>query len=311
MTGPFRAAPDRAILECMDTTRTSPTTSQAALLPDGLRLGAVHLSVSDLDRSAAFYERSLGLVTRGREGDEARLGTGVQDLVVLHERPGARPALRSAGLFHFALLHPSRLELARAVVRLAVTRTPVDGASDHGVSEAIYLPDPDGNGIELYADRPREAWPAPGAGERVGMFTRALDIPDLLAAAGDEEPRARSSDGLVMGHMHLHVGDVEQAVAFYRDLVGFEWMTGMPSAAFLSAGGYHHHLAVNTWRGRGIAPAPLDALGLRRWTILLPQADDVAGARGRLDTAGVETEDADGGFLLRDPWGIAALVTTG
>src|SRR5688500_16699699 len=147
----------------------------APVLPATLRLGAAHLTVSDLDRSVGFYQDALGLRQHRRDDAVAALGTGGEDLLVLHEEPGARPAGRHAGLYHFALLYPTREELARAVQRLAVTRTPISGASDHGVSEAIYLPDPDGNGIELYADRPRDAWPPPGGpDERVGMFTRAL-----------------------------------------------------------------------------------------------------------------------------------------
>src|SRR3954464_608957 len=139
-------------------TTTSATTPGAATLPASLRLGPVHLTVSDLDRSIAFYERSIGLQLARREGAGAALGAGGEDLLVLTEEPDARPAARHAGLYHFALLHPSRLELARAAQRLIETRTPVSGASDHKISEAIYLPDPDGNGIELASDRPRERW---------------------------------------------------------------------------------------------------------------------------------------------------------
>src|SRR5215210_4517436 len=139
------------------------TQSASAVLPATLRLGAAHLTVSDLDRSVGFYQDALGLRRHRREDGVAALGTGAEDLLVLHEEPGARPAGRHAGLYHFALLFPSREELARAVQRLAATRTPISGASDHGVSEAIYLPDPDGNGIELYGDRPRDEWPAPNA----------------------------------------------------------------------------------------------------------------------------------------------------
>jgi catechol 2,3-dioxygenase len=266
----------------------------SAVLPATLRLGAAHLTVSDLDRSVGFYQDALGLRQHGRDDGVAALGTGGEDLLVLHEEPGARPAGRHAGLYHFALLFPSREELARAVHRLALTRTPISGASDHGVSEAIYLPDPDGNGIELYADRPRDQWPPPGPGERVGMFTRALDVHDLLATIADEEPVRQAGDGLRMGHLHLHVGDVEAARAFYADRLGFEVMVGMPSALFLAAGGYHHHLGVNTWRGEGVGPAPAGTVGLREWTVVV-DAPTLAALRER---AGL---DADGG--IADPWG--------
>ena len=148
-----------------------------------LRLGAVTLTVTGLDRSVAFYQDSLGLRLHRREQSVAALGAGEEDVVVLHEEPGARPAGGHAGLYHYALLYPPREQLAHAVRRLRSTGTPISGASDHGVSEAIYLPDPDGNGIELYADRPRAAWPPAAPGDKVGMFTRALDLDDLLGTA--------------------------------------------------------------------------------------------------------------------------------
>jgi catechol 2,3-dioxygenase len=195
----------------------------AGRLPATLRLGPVHLTVSDLDRSVGFYQDSIGLRQQRRENGVAALGTGDKDIVVVHEEPGAEPAGRHAGLYHFALLHPSREELARAVTRLAATRTEISGASDHGVSEAIYLPDPDGNGIELYADRPREQWPPPtGPDERIGMFTEPLDLTALLALADGEEVQRHADPGFRVGHMHLHVGDIGRALAFYRDGLGFD-----------------------------------------------------------------------------------------
>ncbi|HTE59805.1 MAG TPA: VOC family protein [Solirubrobacteraceae bacterium] len=274
-------------------TETSP-----AVLPDTLRLGAVHLTVSDLDRSVAFYQDALGLRGQRRADPVAALGAGGEDLVVLHEEPGARPAGRHAGLFHFALLFPSREELARAVQRLAVSRTRLQGASDHGVSEAIYLSDPDGNGIELYADRPRDAWPPAPPGERVGMYTRALDLDDLLATIAGEQPVPRAGAGLRMGHVHLHVGDLDSARAFYVDTVGFEVMASMPSALFLAAGGYHHHLGANTWRGEGVGPAPAGTVGLREWTVVL-DPDALAALAERLAAAGLGDGD-----VVADPWGI-------
>jgi catechol 2,3-dioxygenase len=271
---------------------------QTALLPATLRLGAVHLTVSDLDRSVAFYQDALGLRQQRREDPVAALGAGGEELVVLHEEPGARPAGRHAGLYHYALLFPSREELARAVGRLAATRTPLDGASDHGVSEAIYLSDPDGNGIELYADRPREAWPPAPPGERIGMYTRALDLDDLLTTTAGEQPVRHAGDGLRMGHVHLHVGDLEAARAFYVDVLGFEVMASLPSALFLAAGGYHHHLGANTWRGEGVGPAPAGTVGLREWTLVL-EPDALAAIRARLSAAGLGDGD-----VVEDPWGI-------
>ena len=272
------------------------------VLPATLRLGPVQLTVTDLDRATAFYQDTLGLRVHRREDAVAAVGAGENDLVVLHEEPGARPAGRHAGLFHLALLFPSREELARALQRLAATRTPISGASDHGVSEAIYLSDPDGNGIELYADRPREAWPPPSGGERVGMFTHPLDLEALLATAAGPEPPRHVGAGLVMGHVHLHVGDIAAADAYYSGVLGFEPMATYPGALFLAAGGYHHHLGVNTWAGEGIGPAPPATVGLREWTILL-DADALAALRARAAAAGVGDGDGDGDVLV-DPWGI-------
>lgn len=296
----------------MSPTRTD--TDAASVLPATTRLGAAHLTVSDLDRSVAFYQDATGLVQHAREGAVATLGTATgEDLVVLHEDALARPAGRHAGLFHVAVLYPSRHELARTTQRLAAGRIPISGASDHGVSEALYLRDPDGNGIELYADRPQAEWPPAEAGteDRVGMFTRALDLQALLALTDGEDVVRHAADGATIGHLHLHVGSVQDALAFYRDLVGLELMTTYPGAAFLSAGGYHHHLAVNTWAGAGVGPAPEHTAGLREWTIVLPDADAdaVEALRTRLDAAGVPVEErtADG-FLTRDPWGIALRV---
>jgi catechol 2,3-dioxygenase len=229
------------------------------LLPATLRLGAVRLTVSDLDRSVAFYEEAIGLRPHSREEAVASMGAGGEDLVVLHEEAGARRAGRHAGLYHYALLFPSRKELARAALRLAATGTPIQGASDHGTHEAIYLPDPDGNGIELAADRPREAWPQPL--EYTGG-PYPLDLDGLLSAIAGERPRARAGSGLGIGHVHLHVGDLERGLAFYRDVLGFELVTLMPgAAAFVSAGGYHHHLAFNLWRGTGVPPPRLAGWG--------------------------------------------------
>ena len=233
-----------------------------------MRLGAVHVVVTDLDRSVGFYQDAIGLRQHSREGDVAAMGAGADDVLVLHERPNARAARRHAGLYHFALLFPSREELARALQRLAIARAPITGASDHGVSEAIYLNDPDGNGIELYVDRPREAWPPPRRdGERVGMFTEPLDLPDLMALVEGSEPVRHAGEGLRLGHMHLHVSDLEEAVAFYSGELGLEEMTRYPGAAFVAWDGYHHHLGINTWRGEGVPPAPDDAVGLHHWVV--------------------------------------------
>jgi catechol 2,3-dioxygenase len=287
------------------------TAADAALapqVPDTLRLGPVHLIVSDLDGSIAFYERSLGLQLHDRDGDVATMGVGGEDLLVLVEEPGAASGGRHAGLYHFALLFPTRAELARAVKRLAAAYTRIEGAADHGVSEAIYLRDPDDNGIELYVDRPRADWPPPRQpGERVAIYTIALDIQALVRTVRGEEPRTLAGPGLRTGHLHLHVGDVERGLAFYRDVLGFEVMVNLGSAAFVSAGGYHHHLGFNVWLGSDVKPKPPHAAGLRHWTVLLEGADDVAEVRARVAAAGLAIEPYTGGFLVRDPWQTAVV----
>jgi catechol 2,3-dioxygenase len=282
------------------------THTQAPVLPASLRVGAVELTVTDLDRSVGFYESALGLRLHRRADGRAALGAGGEDLLVLVEDRDARPAGRHSGLYHFALLHPSRLELARAAHRLAATRTRISGASDHGVSEAIYLPDPDGNGIELAADRGRERWGDLSDPTTLGG-PEPLDIAGLLELVAGEELHPEVSPDIVVGHVHLHVGDIERGLAFYRDVIGFEVMTLLDSAAFVAAGGYHHHLGFNIWRGPGAPPVPAGVVGLRHWTIVLPAAD-AAALRERVIAAGVEHEEQPEGLLVRDPWDIALLV---
>jgi catechol 2,3-dioxygenase len=275
------------------------------VLPATLRLGTVHLAVTDLDRSIAFYEDAIGLRLHRREGSTAAMGVEEEDLLVLYEEPEARRAGRHAGLYHYALLFPSREELARAALRLAATRTRIQGASDHGTHEAIYLPDPDGNGIELAADRPRERWPQ--TMEYAGG-PHPLDLDGLLAVVAGEEPRGEAGPGLAIGHVHLHVGDLEQGLGFYRDVLGFESTALIPgAAAFVAAGGYHHHLGFNVWRGEGVPPAPPGRVGLRHWTVVLEEQEQVAAVGERARAAGIATEEHERGFLVRDPWEIAVL----
>jgi catechol 2,3-dioxygenase len=273
-------------------------------LPATLRLGPVHLTVRNLDRSVSWYQDALGMFVHERDDATATLGAADEPVVVLHEDPDARLPGREAGLYHYALLYPDRAELARAAVRLARARTPVQGASDHRTHEAIYLPDPDGNGIELAADRPREQWPA-GLGYDGGPAP--LDVDDLLSVVAGEEPSDRVRPGLRVGHLHLHVGDIDEALGFYRDIVGFDVMALLPTAAFVSAGGYHHHLGLNVWRGHGVPPVPPRTVGLRHWTISLGDAAALSALRERLGDAGVASEEREGGLLVVDPSGNAAL----
>jgi catechol 2,3-dioxygenase len=275
-----------------ETTRLAPET----------RLGAVELTVTDLDRSVSFYENAIGLRTHRRDDGIAALGADGEDLLVLVEDPDARPAGRHAGLYHFALLHPSRRELARAAARLAATRTPIQGASDHGISEAIYLPDPDGNGIELAADRPKGEWPDLSV---MSGGPDPLDLNGLLESVADEEPQASVDPATTMGHVHLHVGDLDGSTRFYRDVVGFDVMTHLPSAVFVAAGGYHHHVGFNTWRGPGVPPAPDGVVGLRHVTVVLRDGRELEALQKRAETAGVAFEESAEGPILRDPSGNA------
>jgi catechol 2,3-dioxygenase len=252
-------------------------------LPPQTRMGAVHLTVADLDRSLAYYETQIGLRVHARDDGRAQLGAGGEDLLVLTEEPGAKPADGYSGLFHFALLVPERIDLARWLAHAARDRVSLNGLSDHFVSEAIYLRDPDHHGIEIYADRPRELWEGQ-VGTR--LTTLPLDTNDLLATL--EDPTSEPFDGLaggtVMGHVHLCVADVEQTVEYYRDIVGFGLMAQLgDQAAFLSAGGYHHHLGGNTWQSAGRPYAPEGYARLTQMTIVLPDEaalDEVAGRTG-------------------------------
>jgi len=237
-------------------------------LPAATRMGPVHLSVADLARSLAYYDFTLGLHVHSRDGDRAVLGTGGEDLLVLTERPGAVPADGFAGLFHFALLVPERRDLARWLAHAAQDKVPLTGLSDHFVSEAIYLRDPDHHGIEIYWDRPRSLWEGQVAQR---LTTEALDVEDLMD--GVDRP-AGLPEGTVMGHVHLRVTSVPETAAFYREL-GFDVMASMGrQAAFLGAGGYHHHVGANTWESAGRPYAPDTTARLERMTILVPGATD-------------------------------------
>jgi catechol 2,3-dioxygenase len=278
-------------------------------LPASTRLGPVELTVSDVDRASAFYTEALGLRVQSRETARVALGVGGEDLLVLCENRAARRAGAHAGLYHVALLYPTRAELARAAVRLAVARTPIQGASDHGTHEAIYLADPDGNGLELAADRPRERWPDIGDPSLFAGGPQPLDLDGLLDLVGQERPTPRAAPGLSVGHVHLHVADTAAALRFYTEVLGFETVIDLGTAAFVSAGGYHHHVAFNTWRGRGVGAAPPDAVGLRHWTVYVPSESDVRVVGERLERAGIAAERRGEGLLTRDPSGNAVLVT--
>jgi catechol 2,3-dioxygenase len=267
------------------------------------------LTVSNLDRSIEFYREVLGFQVRSNAGGVALLGAGGEDIVVLHENPQARRARGTSGLYHFAVLVPSRVELAKSLKRLTETQWPVQGFADHLVSEAIYLPDPDGNGIEIYRDRPRGEWPRLNG--HIRMATDPLDLDGILAELdGRDEAWTGLNPQTVLGHMHLHVGNLPQANAFYGDVIGLDLITRFGnSALFMSAGGYHHHLGLNTWAGVGAPPPPPDAIGLRYFTMKLPQASEVGAIADRVRENGGAIEEIDEGLLVRDPFQNGVLLT--
>jgi catechol 2,3-dioxygenase len=270
-----------------------------------LRIGSVELAVSDLERSADFYERVLGLPLISREQGTARLGTDPErPALLLSEIAAPTPVpVGSTGLYHVAWLHPSRAALAQSLRRVAGSRWAIEGAADHGVSEAVYLSDPDGLGIELYADRPRGQWERAADGHGVRMVTLPLDLEGLLAeAATDVTPAMGLGTGI--GHVHLKVADVPRANAFYRDALGFEEQARLPSAAFLAAGGYHHHVGLNSWQSGGAEAAPDSAPGLRRIAFELSDSDALAALEQRVaETSAVSPSPSRGHLALRDPDG--------
>jgi len=276
-------------------------------LPAATRLGTVRLQVADLARSLAYYEEVLGLRRLEGEATRALLGAAGEPLVALEERRGARPLPRRGrtGLFHFALLLPDRPALGRFARHLGqIGARP--GAADHLVSEALYLWDPDGLGIEVYADRPRSAWRR--LGRELIMATDPLDLPGLLAAAG-EEPWTGMPPATALGHVHLHVGDLAAAAAFYAEGLGFDrTVWEYPGALFLGAGGYHHHLGTNVWAGADATPPAADEAQLLEWSIELPDAGSLAAAADSLERGGyaIERSAAAGtppAVAASDPWG--------
>jgi len=274
-----------------------------------LRIGSVKLGVSDLPRSSDFYEGVLGLPLIGSDEHTAQLGHDRRHPELVLEDIAAPTPLPpgATGLYHVAWLHPSRAALAESVRRVARAHWPFEGASDHGVSEALYLSDPDGLGIELYADRPRARWERAADGGGLRMVTLPLDLDDLLGQFLDE-PAASLAPETSVGHVHLKVSDVPHTAAFYRDTLGLDQQAEMPSAAFLAAGGYHHHVGVNSWQSRGAAAAPDSAPGLRLVEFELGDADALDALERALADAPVgacesSQRGADSVLSLRDPDG--------
>ena len=281
-------------------------------LPAATRIGTVRLQIADLDRSIAYYEGVLGLHVISTQGRTATLGPadGSAALLELTEKKGvhAVPRRGRLGLFHFAILLPTRADLGRFVSHLVEVGAHA-GSSDHLVSEALYLYDPDGLGIEVYADRPRNAWKYNG--RELAMATNPLDLSNLVEA-GAGKPWAGMPNGTIIGHVHLHVGDLDGAARFYHEALGLDKVVwGYPGALFLSAGGYHHHLGTNTWAA-GAPSATEDDAKLIEWELVLPDAASVAAAAASVERSGGSVERAPNGTVLaRDPWGTAVRLMVG
>ena len=265
-------------------------------------IGEIELYVANLDRALNFYQDGLGFKQLNMEGGQAVLGAGSHRLITLIEKTGAKQVTHTTGLYHFAVLLPSRQALAELLVHMAENGTQIEGASDHGVSEALYLSDPDGNGIELYCDRPRHEWPVDDLG-KVQMGVEALDIDDLVLALKEGVPEWQGlPDKTVIGHVHLHVRDLLEAERFYTRVLGFQIMLRYESGAiFVSAGGYHHHIGLNTWAGKGAPPPPPDAIGMRWFEVILPDPAALDAVQARLNEAGAVSEAQNGGLLVHDP----------
>jgi catechol 2,3-dioxygenase len=268
-------------------------------------LGRVRLQVADLARSLAYYQRVLGLRVVEQTGPKAVLASEDDaPLVELHAVAGSRPSRGKLGLYHFAILLPERAELGRFLAHIAALGERV-GSSNHLVSESVYLRDPDGLGIEVYADRPRESWRANGA--ELAMDTIPLNIPEVISEGGGRRWSAMPR-GTTMGHVHLHVGDLDRAAAFYHAALGFAKMVwSYPGALFVAAGGYHHHLGLNTWAGPHAQPPETMDARLLDWEIMVPHAD-LEPAATSLKEAGFGTTPMDNGWRAADPWGAVVRV---
>jgi len=303
----------------MNTSLQTQAQPHLSIHPD-TRIGAVHLKVADLERQVRFYQEILGLKLHWQEGDTAGLGAGAADLLRLSQRPGFKRYSRVTGLYHYAVLFPDRRELARAIARLFAARYP-NYLTDHIMTKTTYLDDPEGNGIELYAESPEDGSWSMASGEYVtrradGSLSdgrEPLDVKALFSHLKDDDRLDEPVPAATrIGHVHLHIRDIDEAVDFYHGLLGFDVMGVARSfrAAFVSAGGYHHHIGLNIWQGQGAPPPPPDALGLRYFTVELPDQKALDEVVARLDKASMPTNQTGDGLLLSDPSHNGILLTT-
>ncbi len=294
----------------MDSKQNTQTQGQYSIHP-GTRIGFVSLIVADLERQLRFYQEVLGFYLHWRQENAAGLGAGGADLLRLVQQPGSQRYPRVTGLYHFAVLFPDRRELARAVARLFAVRY-TNHPTDHIMTKTTYLEDLEGNGIELYAESPEDgSWSMEG-GEYVtrrsdGTLSDGREPLDVKALFGhlndDDRLDVPVSDKTRIGHVHLHVRNLDEAVGFYHGVIGFDLMGVAKSfrAAFVSAGGYHHHIGLNTWQGEGAQAPPADALGLRYFSVELPDRAELETLARRVEKVGVEMLQVDNGILVRDP----------
>lgn len=266
-----------------------------------MRIGSVRLKVRDLESIAGYYKTLLGLNEISRNDRQVVLGTETTPLLVLNaDRELAANDRRQAGLFHTAFLMPTRRDLARWLRHVSDKGIRLQGASDHIVSEALYLSDPEGNGIEVYVDRPVARWLDPSG--NVQMSTDPLDVDDLLGEA-DDHPYAEFPEGGNIGHVHLQVGDTHEADRFYVDVLGMTSTVDYPGARFYGSGGYHHQLAGNVWKSRGASRRPVNMAGLDSVEVLVNDAADIGKIAARAERSGFEAENSEAGTMLTDPWG--------
>lgn len=294
----------------MSTRSASGTTA----IDSATQVGLLSLCVANLERSVVFYRDALGFAVLERSASHATLGAGNAPLLLLTEESGATPWPHDrqsyTGLYHFAILVPTRADLGRWLQHWLSLGFPLPGQGDHLVSEALYLSDPDGNGIEIYRDRPRSEWR--WVNGSVQMATDPVDIQGLLEEAQrSSQPWTGMASGTRLGHMHLQVGDIPKAEAFYHDVLGFDIVARMPSALFVSAGGYHHHIGMNIWHSRGAGPAPAGFAGLRFFTIELPTEEARANVVARVRASGLDAHEHDGFVAIEDPWHNTILLTVG
>ena len=291
----------------MDAPNPSAIPTAASRAP--IHISAVGVAVRDLERLTAYYRDTLGLTVQAHTRQVAILGVGDVALLELIHRPDATPDdPHEAGLYHTAFLMPTRADLARWIVHASKTRVPITGASDHDVSEAIYLDDPEGNGVEVYSDRPRERWRRDG--KLIFQKTDPLDIDAIIREIDPTTATyAGAPEGLRIGHIHLRVGSVARAEAFYGDTLGFDVTRRRTGATFLSSGGYHHHVAANVWHSNGAGIRNGQRSGLNWFAMEIKDEQTLGGVKKGLEAAGVTIGAISGGFAAADPWGTSIRFT--